>query len=189
MDTEISERLFDSAASYLRHLSETISTLDDATYTQASTALPGSTIGKHARHILDHFNLLLAAAEAGSASEPRHETRYESVHYSHRERNTSAENDVASGRISIGQTVKRLLDLKQRRSPDLFSSIHIFDTLPDGREAEFASTLGRELWFCIHHLVHHNAIIASLLHEFGQDRPTDFAYAPSTIQAKEAARH
>ncbi|KAI8326132.1 hypothetical protein GQ54DRAFT_301467 [Martensiomyces pterosporus] len=146
---------------------------------------------KHVRHVLDHFNLLFAAAlppQTGTESAATREPRCEPVHYSHRVRNVSTEKDVASGMSSIEAAVERALDL-QLRSPGLLEPIQVFDTLPNGKEAGFTSTLGRELWFCIHHLVHHNAVIASLMHEFGLDRPADFAYAPSTIHAQEAAKN
>ncbi|KAJ1946428.1 hypothetical protein GGF37_001166 [Kickxella alabastrina] len=62
----------------------------------------------------------------------------------------------------------------------LEGNLVVVDTMPDGEEARFMSTVGRELWFCTHHMVHHNAVITMLMHEFGHKVPDEFAYAPST---------
>ncbi|KAI7826670.1 hypothetical protein BX661DRAFT_183239 [Kickxella alabastrina] len=59
--------------------------------------------------------------------------------------------------------------------------LHAFKGGLEGNlEARFMSTVGRELWFCTHHMVHHNAVITMLMHEFGHKVPDEFAYAPST---------
>ncbi|KAJ2832492.1 hypothetical protein GGI24_001212 [Coemansia furcata] len=174
MDTKLNS-LFDSSVDQLTQLSKTLSTLTDAKYTAESHALPGSTIGKHVRHILDHFTLLFTALSA----DPHH-----NVSYSHRERNSFAQDSVAGGITSIeamAQTARQLRDQTGAHSTD---AITISDTMTDGNEEQFTSTVGRELWFCIHHMIHHNAIIASLMHELGLHPPTQFAYAPSSIKHK-----
>ncbi|RKP27730.1 hypothetical protein SYNPS1DRAFT_26630 [Syncephalis pseudoplumigaleata] len=47
---------------------------DDDTYTAISRNVPGSTIGKHVRHLCDHFRLLFEGLE-GSASSTKEHTR------------------------------------------------------------------------------------------------------------------
>ncbi|KAJ2717208.1 hypothetical protein H4R19_000152 [Coemansia spiralis] len=172
------DQLFGSATSYLEHLSRIVGRLGDAQYTQESRALPGSTIGKHVRHVLDHFALLLAALSSATA-EPSQPLG--PVCYSHRQRDPSVQSTVAGGQAGIARTVAAVEAARRRPLPDT-APITISDTLPGGAEASFLSTVDRELWFCIHHMVHHNAIVASLMYEFGMDPPTEFAYAPSTLK-------
>ncbi|KAJ1906260.1 hypothetical protein GGI01_001764 [Coemansia sp. RSA 376] len=173
MDVKL-HSLFDSTADQLTELSKTISTLTDTKYTTESDALPGSTIGKHVRHILDHFTLLFSALTIDP---------HPTVSYSHRERNTFAQDTVAGGVASIEAMAQTARNLREQ---DVSSAnpITISDTMPGGNDEKFLSTVGRELWFCTHHMIHHNAIIASLMHEFGLHPPTQFAYAPSTIKHK-----
>ncbi|KAJ2017487.1 hypothetical protein H4218_004192 [Coemansia sp. IMI 209128] len=171
MDTKL-RSLFDSACDQLTLLGQTLSPLTDAQYTTESQALPGSTIGKHVRHILDHFSLLFTALSAHPPA---------TVCYSHRERNAFAQDTVAGGRSTIESTVQRARALSTQPNAHA-DPLTISDTMTGGNEEAFTSTVGRELWFCIHHMIHHNAIIASLMHEFGLHPPTQFAYAPSTIK-------
>ncbi|KAI9501083.1 hypothetical protein GGI25_005867 [Coemansia spiralis] len=163
------KELLTSSTSYLLHLRDTLALVPDATYTRISTALPGSTIGKHVRHVLDHFMLLLASSGR--------------VNYSLRERNEDTQSSVASGQAAILRTVERIRSvLEDGCSVNVESPVCIEDTLPGGNDRAFVSTLGRELWFCTHHMIHHNAVIACLMFEFGLQPPKEFAYAPSTIK-------
>ncbi|KAJ1728214.1 hypothetical protein LPJ61_004152 [Coemansia biformis] len=182
------EQLLASAASSLSHLGEIVRGLSDDQYVQESKALPGSTIGKHVRHVLDHFTLLLGALAKADEEDATSTLVRDSlkrplgpVSYSHRERNRSTESTVACGLEGIARVTGMIEGVGQRtRAAPAFITIR--DTLPGGTEASYLSTADRELWFCIHHMVHHNAIIASLMYEFGLDPPTEFAYAPSTIK-------
>ncbi|KAJ1831275.1 hypothetical protein LPJ70_006749 [Coemansia sp. RSA 2708] len=179
--SEDRDHLFSHAISYLRHLSGIIGKLDDGQYTRGSKALPGSTIGKHVRHVLDHFSLLFAALADAQSAADNLQHPLGPVDYAHRERNPTTESTVAGGQASIGKTVASVDRLRQREAA-IPTFITISDTMPGGAMASFLSTVDRELWFCIHHMVHHNAIIASLMFELGLDPPTEFAYAPSTIK-------
>jgi uncharacterized damage-inducible protein DinB len=42
------------------------------------------------------------------------------------------------------------------------------------------TSLARELVFALQHTIHHQAIVAVLLHEQGIAAPAEFGYAPST---------
>lgn len=44
----------------------------------------------------------------------------------------------------------------------------------------FTSTLGRELWFVVHHAIHHAALIRVMCVEFDIPVSTDFGVAPAT---------
>ncbi|KAJ2557888.1 hypothetical protein EV175_001077 [Coemansia sp. RSA 1933] len=176
--------LLDGAVSYLTHLHDSLALIPDPAYTHVSAALPGSTIGKHVRHILDHFSLFLAAAAA--AADPAVEAPC--ISYSHRERSPGTETFVKEGQRAIMNMVARLRSLKNGHMPQPDSPVTIEDTLPPSAshqkegDSAFVSSWARELWFCTHHMIHHNAIIACLMHEAGLHPPKEFAYAPSTLK-------
>ncbi|KAJ2806487.1 hypothetical protein H4R20_001670 [Coemansia guatemalensis] len=186
-DLDARDQLFDHATGYLKHLRAIIGKLNDNLYIQESKALPGSTIGKQVRHVLDHFSLLFAALDNivpdidTSGSEGNLQQPLGPVNYAHRERNPATESTVVGGQASIDRIVSTIEHMK-RHSSTIPRFIRIADTLPGGSEGNFLSTVDRELWFCIHHMVHHNAVIATLMYELGLDPPTEFAYAPSTIK-------
>ncbi|KAJ2402758.1 hypothetical protein GGI23_000477 [Coemansia sp. RSA 2559] len=170
--------LLEAAESYLLHLHGTLALIPGPAYTRVSAALPGSTIGKHVRHVLDHFSLLLAADPADPAV---------AVSYTQRERNLATETSPPGGQDAIMKMVAILRRAKHRvLLPD--APLRIEDTVPAtessscGGDAAFVSSWGRELWFCTHHMIHHNAVIACLMHEFGLQPPKEFAYAPSTLK-------
>ncbi|KAJ1880583.1 hypothetical protein H4R99_007625 [Coemansia sp. RSA 1722] len=171
-------QLIDGARKSLQRLHQTISELDDTIYTRQSVALPGSTIGKHVRHIIEHYLLLINAITSGK--QPI------SVNYASRRRDVTIETSVQNGMDAIlsvaDPQLTVCLDLLNKPDLSLRTPVRVTDTLPSGMESALMSTLGRELWFCTHHMVHHNAIIASLLHEAGRQAPQEFAYAPSTVK-------
>ncbi|KAJ1647337.1 hypothetical protein J3B02_005387 [Coemansia erecta] len=170
-------QLIDGARKCLERLRITIQPLDDPTYTRESQALPGSTIGKHVRHIIEHFTLLIQAI---NSKQPV------TVNYAARHRNKDIETHVESGMDAIldvsDPQLTICLELLESDYLSLHTPIRVIDTLPSGVESALMSTLGRELWFCTHHMIHHNAVIASLLYEAGHAPPPEFAYAPSTVK-------
>ncbi|KAJ1802236.1 hypothetical protein LPJ75_006247 [Coemansia sp. RSA 2598] len=170
-------QLIDGARKSLARLRFTIKPLDDATYTRESAALPGSTIGKHVRHIIEHFTLL---TQAINTKQPL------AVNYAARNRDQAIESSVQKGLESITAVadpqMSTCLEFLESGKLSLRTPVRVVDTLPSGMESSLMSTLGRELWFCTHHMIHHNAIIASLLHEAGMSAPREFAYAPSTVK-------
>ncbi|KAJ2482093.1 hypothetical protein IWW47_005848, partial [Coemansia sp. RSA 2052] len=122
--------LLDSTADQLVQLSTAISPLSDSSYTRESYALPGSTIGKHVRHILDHFSLLFAAISNNSQS---------LVNYSHRERNTATQESVAGGIASLQAMAELALRLHGQTGITMRAddAITVADTMPGGSDEEF----------------------------------------------------
>ncbi|KAJ1938466.1 hypothetical protein EC988_007582 [Linderina pennispora] len=182
MDSNTTDQLFDSATTTLTQLTQTIHGLDASTYTRDSSALPGSTIGKHVRHILDHFNLLFHALSSNASTDSGCNADTMSVNYAQRIRNVSTESDVQAGLEAIRQAVACAEGLR-KQGVEAGEAIEVVDVMSSGSEVALMSTVGRELWFCVHHMVHHNAVIAQLFFEFGLAPSLKAAYAPSTLKA------
>ena len=151
---------------------------DIQAFSAPSTVMPGGTIGKHVRHVLDHYQALLRACEHEGAT----------IDYDHRARDERTQTDPAPAlRVieTVRVAVRALPDDAQRRViVELLTFAHGPTTL-------VASTLARELAFATHHAVHHQAMIGAIAAEVGVRVPDLFGKAPATIahERTETTRH
>ena len=81
--TESCARVVAAADHVLAQCADLIGRVSDEMFSSPSRVLPGGSIGKHLRHIMDHF---AAAAEAAATGL--------SIDYDHRERNVPMERDT-----------------------------------------------------------------------------------------------
>jgi len=132
----------------------------------AVSPLQKASVGQHMRHSLQHFAALLTS-EAGAI-----------VKYDERIRGNAVETDVSEARSFI----RELLDSLDSLGPaDLDRSVLVrFMLNSDMLEHDFPSTLERELFFVVHHSVHHDATISAILKEQSFPVPDTFGRAPST---------
>lgn len=138
---------------------------------QVSSAFFRTTIGPHARHVLDHYDSLFEALQS-TATTP-------CVDYDARARNTRTEQDRAFATQRIRRTLLALEQFGEhgfRRPLDVICS-----TSPDRAPDAVPSSLGRELQFLQSHCIHHLAVIAAAAKQEGILLPTDFGKAPATI--------
>ncbi|KAF9972751.1 hypothetical protein BGZ73_004053 [Actinomortierella ambigua] len=153
-------------------------------YTRYSTLAGEGTIGKHVRHLADHYRLLLGTYPGSPDKEWR-------VDYDRRSRDVPMETDI---NVAI-KVLKGLQDLvhefdpsnaasKMVHRPGLNHPIALMATMdPQYAPVPCHSTLGRELWFCALHAVHHFAMVKVICGEFGMcDLAAGFGVAPSTLQ-------
>jgi uncharacterized damage-inducible protein DinB len=142
--------------------------LSDVVYTSESTILPGGTVGKHLRHVVDHYHAIIAGA---TTSEP--------VDYDHRLRDVPMEVDRAHALRTLTALRTSLHELSPLGHT---APLHVHVMVAgDGCCATLGTTLGRELAFATHHGVHHQAMMRAIAGEFGVDVPINFGKAPSTI--------
>ncbi|KAJ1982460.1 hypothetical protein H4R34_001697 [Dimargaris verticillata] len=160
---------------------------DPALYSQKSALIPGSTIGKHFRHLYDHFRLLFEALPPTGPAVIAHDTA-PAVYYDKRDRQVPMEHDIAVAMARIGELVECLQVLHENSAVDFYQPVTVRAQINPQTEhqPELPSSLGRELWFCAHHAIHHYAMIKVLCLEFGVPTATDFGVAPSTIQHHQA---
>ena len=153
----------------LAQCAEFLSVLPIACYTAPSKVLPGGTVGKHVRHLLDHYSASLTGLATDRV-----------VDYDHRERNVPMERDIHAALGSIQEIRTELAALSGQRS-ELPLTIRIMLTA-SGETIELATSLGRELAFATHHAVHHQAMMGAIAAEHEVLVADTFGKAPSTLQ-------
>lgn len=158
-----------AAAALLGQCRDLVDSLPHTVYTTDSRTLAGGTIGKHVRHVLDHYLAVVHGAENGLI-----------VDYDRRERNVPMETDPAEARIALDHVLTKLARATVCDA-DLPLRIRVM-VAADGTEVELATTFAREIAFATHHAVHHQAMIAAIAREFGLSVNPQFGKAPSTIR-------
>lgn len=140
----------------------------DAVYTAESQVMPGGTVGKHLRHVVDHYGAILRGRRDDSV-----------IDYDHRERDVPMENCRDSARRTLTRVAGEIAALVER---DMHAPVRVRVMVSgDGAETELSSSLARELAFATHHAVHHQAMMRAIAGEFGVEASADFGKAPSTI--------
>ncbi|KAL2911456.1 hypothetical protein HK105_209068 [Polyrhizophydium stewartii] len=185
--------------------------LSPAQFTAESTVLPHSTIGKHTRHAIDHFRLLLAAIDtglapadqhvAGAADEarrprPSQQSKLSSsaagsadaeaalVDYDARERLAELETVPAAAVAALEAARAGLCAALVTRNPATPVRVAAV-AVANGPPVVMLSTLAREVWFTLHHAIHHGALIRAICIEHGVPAaaiPATLGMAPSTLQ-------
>lgn len=153
-------------------LESLIRLLGDERFAAELSLLQGSTIGKHVRHIVEFYDMLLKGAEEGS------------VCYDDRQHDSTTEQLVIVAldrlrniREQIGALSEdRVLELRANFTPD------------PARQQTMQSTLLRELAYNLDHSIHHFAVIKlATLHYFPEvEIPHQFDLAYSTIHYQQS---
>lgn len=146
-----------------------LESLDQERYASALPLANGASIGAHYRHSLEHFRLLISGLKDGS------------VDYDARERDLLLENDLAEAIRATKELNTSLRGLSHHGSEDPLE-IRCGVTYGEDDAGNAASTLGREIIFCIGHAIHHYALIAMMLRSQGHRIPEGFGVAPSTVR-------
>lgn len=137
--------LLNAAIDVLNQLKYTIENTESI-YTESlySNSQQGSPIGKHVRHILDHFEVLVAGAQQGE------------INYNLRSRDSEAERNpkAALERIDhIQQSISNFPDTNQPIQVE--TEIALTETV----SRQLHSSLGREVAYVTSHGIHHLAYI------------------------------
>jgi len=150
----------------LREMRSLIDRLDDIDFAMPAPGRSSGGVGGHVRHCLDHLSALLAATHTGVCA------------YDRRSRGT----DVETNRRVAMRALAELTGAVQRLDPSLLDrEIEVETQLDrDGTMITTRSSIGRELVFITSHTVHHNAIVAMMLHTRGISAGPYFGMAPST---------
>ncbi|KAF9362607.1 hypothetical protein BGX34_005818 [Mortierella sp. NVP85] len=145
-------------------------------YTKPSVSACQGTIGKHVRHLHDHYRLLL------STFPPRKVPMENDIDYAIKE--------LEHLQFMLEQTRDRNMNTNSTESlpmpSDLLQPVTLQATIdPSHPPVSFQTTFGRELWFCSLHAVHHFAMIKVICGEFGMPLTEGFGLAPSTVKSRQ----
>lgn len=144
----------------------------DVVYSCDSVTLRGGTIGKHLRHVVDHF---LAAVGGDSQAESV-------IDYDNRLRNVPMESSRA---VAIREIEAARARVNAVRACAAIQPVRVRIMISrDGASAELSSTLAREIAFATHHAIHHQAMMRAIAGEFGIAISDAFGKAPSTLHAQ-----
>lgn len=168
-----------AAVSLIDQCEQFVKDVPASVYATESVVMPGGTVGKHLRHLVDHYEAIIRAMGCAGTSD-------EVVDYDHREREVPMENsreDALRGLESLRTKVNNLRDHQPHRAMQVRVMIS-----GAGHEATLMSSLARELAFATHHGVHHQAMMRAIAGEFGVEAAQDFGKAPSTINHESAKR-
>ncbi|MBC7572611.1 MAG: DinB family protein [Spirosoma sp.] len=152
----------------LLQLADVVNQLSDADYTRSLGVLSGNTIGKHVRHILEFYELLVNSAETGQ------------LNYDRRQRDLRLEvdTDEALRRISTLDRAIHRMDLSQPLHLEADLSV------AGAERIQIPSSFARELLYNLEHAIHHMALIQVAVNsDFAMIvLPPHFGVAYSTVQ-------
>ncbi|GAA6008638.1 hypothetical protein JCM11491_003378 [Sporobolomyces phaffii] len=184
-EIDTSEQLYHTAQHYIHQVLQLLETsvTSDSHLQHTSNRSAGSTLGKHLRHLHDHYRLLLdsvsppPSSPSSASSPPPAPLR---VNYDVRSRNGDAENHHGACVESFRHLSERL-ETETRAGRAIPSNRKVLLTAVTPERVVVESTWGRELWFASFHAVHHFALIRVILGELGLEVGDDFGVAPSTL--------
>lgn len=162
--------LIDEACGTLQQLTLFVGSLPPAQYAAPHGADARHTIGKHVRHILDHYGALLTREEIAPVS---------AIDYEYRQRDPALEQRPEIALAHLHRLIKRLSRLDRHHTTP--RPVHLtYQT--GGQTWPLTSSLERELAFLTSHAIHHMAIIALLADTQGIEIPNTFGVHPSTLR-------
>ncbi|MGH1484967.1 MAG: DinB family protein [Cellvibrionaceae bacterium] len=174
-DTHL-QALIDSNLTTLAAAADLLAGLSAEKYTQIQRPYFESSMGKHLRHILDHYICFKRDFTAGL------------IDYDQRQRDCQLETDRDYAITIIEQLQDFLINLKSESNAGQSLKILMCNDVaaPEGEITE--SSLGRELQFLQGHSVHHYALMAAMMRFSGEHIDDHFGVAPSTIVHEETVK-
>lgn len=133
------------------------------------TTSPGngaSPVGKHFRHILDHFTCIIDGMEEGV------------INYENRRRGSNLESNRLSAIVEFERVqawIDSLSPVQSGKAVTVICDVGVGETAI----ASVPSSIGRELMFATSHATHHYALIKNLVK--GIETEAHFGIAPSTV--------
>ena len=160
--------LFDANIQSLKTAENVLLGLSDNQY-RAVVHPYTANLGKHLRHITDHYQLLFDGLNKGC------------VDYDQRKRVEIEENNRSAMILRLRQICGELEAIRNQTAKD--QTLLISLAVDEGVEAPTVPTsLSRELVFLQSHTVHHYAIIAAILKLQNHPLDKEFGIAPSTLK-------
>ncbi len=150
---------------------ELLTSVSDDLYTKNNGPYNKSGIGRHFRHIIEHYLSLIDNDFEGL------------IDYDARDRNLRLENDREFMIESLHGVITSLNTLNLDVSKlDQRIQVRSNEGIGEENTPLSESTIRRELQFLISHTVHHYALIGLILETLGFKPSDNFGVAPSTIK-------
>ncbi len=159
--------------SVLYQLTDVLNQLEHLEYKKPIHTLSGSSIGQHARHVIEFYQCMTSGAQNGK------------INYDERNRDKMIEE---SREFAIQCINKILFDIK---TIDLKKSILLEVSYEYGNLIEIATTPEREMVYNIEHAIHHMALVKIGIKEINEKilLPLEFGVAVSTIRHQQNHVH
>ncbi|MCF7980983.1 MAG: hypothetical protein K9K86_03290 [Pseudomonadales bacterium] len=146
-------------------------------YNQVSTPYFSASVGKHFRHILDHYLSFISGLNLCH------------INYDQRDRNTCIETDIEYALSTLQKIIETLSTLRQQNNLNRLKGKQLSVTLCTSFRNKITkpvtSSVQRELVFLQGHTIHHYAIIAAILKFEGVTVDHHFGVAASTLKYQE----
>lgn len=152
----------------LMQLAEVVGQLTDSEYARPLEVLSGNTIGKHVRHILEFYELLVNSVQTGQ------------LNYDRRQRDLQLEVDTDQALRRIGTINEAIHQLDLNLLLNLEANLSATGT----ETIQIPSSFARELLYNVEHAIHHMALIqVAVQNAFSAvELPQHFGVAYSTVQ-------
>ena len=154
----------------LNQFHQVIDSLSDEQYSEFDDKVFNSSVGRHTRHVLDHYEAFVRGLDKGA------------INYDDRDRETELELSRVAAKARITDLCRRL---HQRLQTSSYGVVEIVLDLPQyqGESPRLQPTsVIRELAFVLSHSIHHYAIIACMCKFRNFSRvPAGFGVAPATL--------
>ncbi|MDR8391626.1 hypothetical protein NC796_10770 [Aliifodinibius sp. S!AR15-10] len=152
---------------FLRQGIKLLSDIDDTLYLNEESPHHKSAVGKHMRHILEHYLSLLGNANGR-------------LDYDSRARDERIENNRLHAVTKAKQIIEKL---KKHAADQRFLDKRLKVKNNEGDPNSWSvSSVQRELQFLVSHTVHHYSLIAIILRIQGYKPDEEFGVAPSTLR-------
>jgi hypothetical protein len=161
-------RILQAALAILSQGEQLLITLTPGHFTQKVPAAFNVSIGGHYRHCLDHFTSVVRSL--GS----------DLVDYDNRERDARIETQPEFA-LSVTRELRQALAALSPEQLHTTVAARCEVSYEPGNSPLTASSLGRELVYCIAHAIHHYALIAVMARLLNARVPEHFGIAPSTV--------
>lgn len=164
-----SKELVDENLHPLSQLNDLLLILPSTLYQQLFDT---QSVGKHVRHVLEHYQTLLASLKDSD--------QQCNIDYEQRNRQAALEEHPSVAAQAVDKLRAALQALAHQ--PIDASIVLNYPVDPPGNSLSLPSSLGRELAFLTSHTVHHMALIRVLCEAMNIPLPSDFGVHPSTLR-------
>jgi uncharacterized damage-inducible protein DinB len=170
MSVSTTALLIDENQRTLDQLVALLQRVEPRAYQRVLGAQATQSLGKHVRHVLEHYQTLLDACPGSPLPI--------ALDYEQREREAVLENDPAEALAQVKTVQKNLASLTATPPTTPLTLRYPVDD----STANVPSSLGRELAFLTSHSIHHMALIGLLCETLDISLPKTFGVHPSTLR-------